>query len=147
MAEQNYEFSHWSGQGLEDNLRSKTNLLLKDDTSVTAHFKEKPLFSESKTELNGWKESAWFGSYWNLHPEKWAYHLDLGWVFAEETTNSSYWVWISKLNDWYWIDKNTYPYIYHANSLSWLYILLPNPDPINGIIVYVFKNNNWIRQN
>ena len=147
LAEQNYEFSHWSGQGLEDNLRSKTNLLLKDDTSVTAHFKEKPLFSESKTELNGWKESAWFGSYWNLHPEKWAYHLDLGWVFAEETTNSSYWVWISKLNDWYWIDKNTYPYIYHANSLSWLYILLPNPDPINGIIVYVFKNNNWIRQN
>lgn len=147
LPEKNYEFSHWQGEGLEDSLSPKTNLFIDDETEVTAYFQKKMLFSDSKINLNGWKESNWFGTYWNRHPEKWAYHYDLGWVFAQEIVSSSYWVWIHTLNDWYWIDKITYPYMYHPQSRSWMFVLVPNPNPIDGIIVYEFKNNKWIKEN
>ena len=147
IPQENYEFSHWQGEGLENRLNPRTNLFINDETEVTAYFKEKMLFSDSQIHLNGWKESNWFGTYWNRHPEKWAYHYDLGWVFAHEIVGSSYWVWIHKLDDWYWIDKTIYPYIYHPRSRSWKYLLIPNPNPSDGIIIYHFKNHKWIKVN
>ena len=125
---------------IADEKLSKTSVLVESDSNVTAIFKEKLLFTESIEISNGWYQSSWFGGYWNEHPKKWAYHLTLGWVFAHEIEDSSYWVWISNLNDWYWITKANYPYIFHSFTNSWYY-LLPSED--GKIFLYEFKNNAW----
>ena len=138
--EKTYEFSHWEGNNIADEKLSKTSVLVESDSNVTAIFKEKVLFSETIEISNGWYQSSWFGGYWNEHPKKWAYHLTLGWVFAHEIEDSSYWVWISNLNDWYWITQANYPYIFHSFTNSWYY-LLPSED--GKIFLYEFKNKAW----
>jgi hypothetical protein len=121
----------------------KTQVLLESNTIVTAHFEQKPLFSDSTINLNGWCTSSWFGNFWNKHPEKWAYHQNLGWIYAHEIEESSYWVWINRLNNWYWIRKSTFPYIYLGVKRSWHYLLLSDANDLNEIIIYEFDSNRW----
>jgi hypothetical protein len=138
-----YQFSHWSGGSLANSTMKKTQVLLESNTIVTAHFEQKPLFSDSTINLNGWCTSSWFGNFWNKHPEKWAYHQNLGWIYAHEIEESSYWVWINRLNNWYWIRKSTFPYIYLGAKRSWHYLLLSDANDLNEIIIYEFDSNRW----
>ena len=103
-----YEFSHWEGSNIANPNNAKTQILVEIETNAKAFFKAKPLISESVNNSLKWYTSAWFGSYWNEHPNKWAYHQIFGWVFVYETSPNSYWVWINNLGDWYWIEKDNF---------------------------------------
>lgn len=141
---ENYEFSHWEGKNIADPNQASSKILIEDFSSATAHFKIKPLFSDTTLNDNGWGRSLWFGNYWNQHPKKWAFHIDLGWVYALEIAPSSYWVWVNKLNGWYWVDQNSFPYMFENSSGSWVFLSLDN-EAASEIILFQFSNNQWRR--
>ena len=98
-----YSFSHWEGARIAYPYQAKTKILIEEDVSATAFFKKKALIVDSVLDNVGWATNPWFGSYWNEHFKRWAYHLNLGWIYAHENSISSYWIWINQLNGWYWI--------------------------------------------
>lgn len=140
----NFVFSHWEGKNIFDDKSEKTKVLVDRDITIEAHFNKKLLFSDSLDNSGGWNESSWFGVYWNNHPEKWAFHNRLGWVYAHEIGLSSYWVWISRLNGWYWIEKSTFPYLYDSITNTWVYLSFQG-DKTNNIIIFKFSENAWRR--
>ncbi|MDA7757109.1 hypothetical protein N8920_04320 [Opitutales bacterium] len=139
----NYAFSHWEGNNIFDKKSARTEILVDHDSTATAYFEEKLLFSDSLSNSSGWNESSWFGVYWNKHPEKWAFHNRLGWVYAHEIGLSSYWVWMSRLDGWYWIEKTTFPYMYDSNTKTWVYLSYQSEG--NGVILFKFSENAWRR--
>ena len=98
VANYGFEFSNWDNLAVADPNAAKTKLLVKDHSTATAYFKEKTLVINSISEGNSWFSNHWFGNYWNESSSPWAYHLILGWIFAHENENQSYWVWINNLS-------------------------------------------------
>ena len=140
-----YEFSHWEGSNIANPNNAKTQILVESETNAKAFFKAKPLISESVNNSLKWYTSTWFGSYWNEHPKKWAYHQIFGWVFVYETSPNSYWVWINNLGDWYWIEKNNFPYLFESKSSNWIYFSEENSTPYQ-IMLFEFSSNRWLRR-
>ena len=137
-------FSHWDGSNISDSKNSKTKILVEDDSLATAYFSPKSLFVDSRDELNGWYSNDWIGSYWNAHGSPWAYHLILGWIFVQETSTNAYWVWISQLNGWYWLESTTFPYLFDSASNNWVYLSLDSSKP-SELLIFRFKDKQWRR--
>ena len=139
-----YSFSHWEGARIAYPYQAKTKILIEEDVSATAFFKKKALIVDSVLDNVGWATNPWFGSYWNEHFKRWAYHLNLGWIYAHENSISSYWIWINQLNGWYWVEKTSFPYMFESKTKSWVYLSLETSKP-NEILLYKFSENYWRR--
>ena len=139
-----FKFSHWTGNKISETQNPKTKILVEDDSLATAHFIAKPLFVNSNDEQNGWYSNDWFGTYWNKHGSPWAYHLVFGWVFAQETSPDSYWIWVNQLNGWYWFEYSTFPYLFDSSSNHWVFLSTESSKP-SEIVIFRFKDNKWRR--
>lgn len=144
IANYGYEFSHWQGTAVADVKAAKTKFLVDGHASATAYFKDKPLFINSISVANSWYSNNWLGTYWNELRSPWAYHLDLGWIFAFENSNQSYWVWINNLEGWYWLEADSFPYLFESSSNTWVYLSLETSKP-SEILLFKFKDNRWRR--
>ena len=144
VANYGFEFSHWDSLAVADPNAAKTKLLVEDHSTATAYFKEKTLVINSISEGNSWFSNHWFGNYWNESSSPWAYHLILGWIFAHENENQSYWVWINNLDGWYWLEAESFPYLFESSSNSWVFLSTETSSP-SEIFLYKFKDNRWRR--
>ena len=70
-------------------------------------------------EAKGWKESEWFGIFYDAE-NGWLYHADHGWIHVAEGGQDAAWFW-SDTNQWVWTGKNIYPHIYRNRDAAWLY--------------------------
>ena len=70
----------------------------------------------------GWKNSQWFGSYYD--PEnQWIHHVDHGWLFTSSMTANSIWLWSPK-EEWLWTGPGVYPHLFRNKDSTWLYFVL-----------------------
>jgi hypothetical protein len=70
-------------------------------------------------EAKGWKESEWFGVFYDAE-NGWLYHADHGWIHVAEGGQNATWFW-SDTNQWVWTGKNIYPHLYRNRDAAWLY--------------------------
>jgi len=70
-------------------------------------------------EAKGWKESEWFGVFYDAE-NGWLYHADHGWIHVAEGGQDAAWFW-SDTNQWVWTGKNIYPHLYRNRDAAWLY--------------------------
>ena len=144
VANYGFEFSHWDSLAVADRKAAKTKLLVEDHSTATAYFKEKTLVIDSISEGNSWFSNHWFGNYWNESSSPWAYHLTLGWIFAHENANRSYWIWINNLDGWYWLEAESFPYLFESSSNTWVFLSTETSGP-SEIFLFKFKDNRWRR--
>jgi hypothetical protein len=77
------------------------------------------LRSAIELEAKGWKESEWFGVFYDAE-NGWLYHADHGWVHIAEGGPDATWFW-NEENQWVWTGKNIYPHLYRNRDAAWLY--------------------------
>jgi hypothetical protein len=96
--------------------------ILADDREVEKEAEEtlpQVLRTAIELEAKGWKESEWFGVFYDAK-NGWLYHADHGWIHVAEGGKDATWFW-SDTNQWVWTGKNIYPHLYRNRDAAWLY--------------------------
>ena len=137
-----YEFSHWEGATLLDAYAAITEVGVYANTSVVAHFQSIGLFDDSEELDNGWWGNPWFGYFWKVGEEDWLFHEKLGWIFMKKKGDNSIWVWIQKLEDWFWTAKDHYPYLHSSSTQTWYFLNLDQSN-YNQLIIYNYQESRW----
>ena len=137
-----YEFSHWEGATLLDAYAATTEVDVYATTSVVAHFQSIGVFDDSEVLENGWWGNPWFGYFWKVGEDDWLFHEKLGWIFLKKKGDSSIWVWIQKMDGWFWTAKEHYPYLHSASSQTWYWINLVKSD-FTELVIYDYANAKW----
>ena len=88
-----------------------------------------PLWTDYSGELNGWKESPWFGWFWSEGVEPgWTNSWYHGWVWLQGSGEEDMWMWDYDL-EWVWSSRNVHPFYYVAKEGGWLYYYVNSRDP------------------
>jgi len=138
-----YEFSHWEGGTLLDPYAPITEISVYSNISVVAHFQSVGVFDDSEVMENGWWANPWFGYFWKIGEGDWLFHEKLGWIFLKKKGDSSIWVWIQKMDGWFWTSKEHYPYLHSASSQTWYWINLDKSD-FTKLVIYDYANAKWV---
>ncbi len=77
------------------------------------------LRSAIELEAEGWRESTWFGVFFDAR-NGWIYHADLGWLHAADEGPEHAWFWNSSM-EWLWTGNSVYPHLYRNRDSAWLY--------------------------
>jgi hypothetical protein len=88
--------------------------------SVQPQVDQNSIFGQALPLGNGWYESPWFGIL-NLPVQGWSYHLDLGWVYLQESNQDGVWIWANLRQGWIWTRSDVWPHLWEHNQASWLY--------------------------
>jgi hypothetical protein len=75
-----------------------------------------------KLSQSGWRNSAWFGSFYAAG-DKWILHQHHGWLYSAGSGQHSVWLW-SPTQKWLWTGPGIYPHIYRNNDATWLYFIV-----------------------
>lgn len=143
IPKEGFIFSHWEGAELISNAYDEmAQVIVSENLTVTAHFQTIGLFEDSNSLENGWWGNPWFGYFWKVGDEDWLFHENLGWIFMKKKGDNSIWVWIQKMNGWFWTAKEHYPYLYSSVYQNWYYVNL-NQSNYNKLIVYNYLNSTW----
>ena len=138
-----YEFSHWEGGTVLDAYAPITEISVYSNISVVAHFQSVGVFDDSEVLENGWWGNPWFGYFWKVGEDDWLFHEKLGWIFLKKKGDSSIWVWIQKMDGWFWTAKEHYPYIHSSSSQTWYWINLDNSD-FAKLVIYDYASSKWL---
>ena len=109
----------------------KTQIFVNSTKEAVAYFEPSSIFNDSvKLDSNWWK-SPWFGYYWKSSSSQWTYHSKLSWIHIRKKSDNSIWIWIDKLNGWFWSGEPHFPYLYSSNmeSSSWYWLNLERSSP------------------
>jgi hypothetical protein len=101
---------------------SFTVFILADDEQISREESEilpEALRSAIELEAVGWKESEWFGVFYDAK-NGWVYHADHGWIHLAEGGDGTAWFW-NEQNQWVWTGKSIYPHLYRHRDAAWLY--------------------------
>lgn len=101
---------------------SFTVFILADDGQVAQEQSEslpEALRTTIELEAKGWKESEWFGVFYDAQ-NGWLYHVAHGWIHVAEGGPDATWFW-NEENQWVWTGKNIYPHLYRDRDAAWLY--------------------------
>jgi hypothetical protein len=101
---------------------SFTVFILADEEQITREESEilpEALRSAIELEAAGWKQSEWFGVFYDAR-NGWIYHADHGWIHLAEGGGGATWFW-DEQNQWVWTGKNIYPHLYRHRDAAWLY--------------------------
>ena len=101
---------------------SFTVFILADEEQITREESEilpEALRSAIELEAVGWKESEWFGVFYDAK-NGWVYHADHGWIHLAEGGDGTAWFW-NEQNQWVWTGKSIYPHLYRHRDAAWLY--------------------------
>ncbi|MDC3282907.1 hypothetical protein OAU80_02415, partial [Opitutales bacterium] len=137
-----FQFSHWEGGEFEGVYNATTKVNISQDTSVIAHFQSVGLFEGSESLSNGWWGNPWFGYFWKVGEEDWLFHEDLGWIFMKKKGDQSIWVWIQKMEDWFWTTKDHYPALHSSSSQTWYWVSLEQSD-VTRLVIFDYSNSTW----
>ena len=99
-----------------------TVFILADDGSAKGTDKEhlpEVLRSAIELEASGWKDSEWFGVFYDSN-NGWLYHVDHGWVHTAAGGTEAAWFW-NEQQQWFWTGPNIYPHLYRNRDAAWLY--------------------------
>jgi hypothetical protein len=77
------------------------------------------LRSAIELEASGWKESQWFGVFYDTE-NGWLYHVDHGWLHTTNGDAKTAWFW-NEQQEWFWTGPNLYPHLYRDRDAAWLY--------------------------
>ena len=138
-----YEFSYWDGENIENEYAAITQINLIADSNVVAHFQSIGLFEDSGMIENDWWDNPWFGYFWKVGEGDWLFHTKFGWIFLKKKGDNSIWLWIQKMNGWYWSAKEHYPYLYSASTQTWYWANLENSD-FTRLLIYDYANAKWL---
>jgi len=140
-----FTFAGWEGQGIIDLFSTQTQIFVNSTKEAVAHFQRKSVFEDSVEIGSGWWESPWFGLYWKSSSSKWTYHSILGWIHIRNKSDNSIWIWIDKLNGWFWSGKTHFPYLYHSSpdQSGWYWLSVERSTP-QRILIYKFgESSGW----
>ena len=140
-----FEFSHWEGGDFEGVYNATTKVNISQDTSVIAHFQSVGVFEDSESLSNGWWGNPWFGYFWKVGEEDWLFHEDLGWIFMKKKGDQSIWVWIQKMEGWFWTTKDHYPALHSSSSQTWYWVNLEQSD-VTRLVIFDYSNSTWTSQ-
>jgi hypothetical protein len=138
-----FEFSHWEGGDFEGAYDATTKVNISQDTSVIAHFQSVGVFEDSESLSNGWWGNPWFGYFWKVGEEDWLFHEDLGWIFMKKKGDQSIWVWIQKMEGWFWTAKDHYPALHSSSSQTWYWVSLEQSD-FTRLVIFDYANATWM---
>lgn len=68
-----------------------------------------------------WKQSSWFGYFWEKPDSAWIFHPVLGWLHVVPINDGSFWVYTQDLFPiplWLWIQPSQFPYVYAKAASS-----------------------------
>jgi arylsulfatase A-like enzyme len=75
------------------------------------------------SDANPIANTGWFhtpvGIVYLSHHYYWAYHLNLGWIYAHGTSLQGAWIWIED-RGWHWTSLQRYPYFYSNDLYHWI---------------------------
>jgi hypothetical protein len=91
----------------------------------------------------GWWQSEWFGVYFKSEQSGWILHTELGWLYPSPSLHAGIWIWKEGLG-WLWSDEQVYPYLYSADSGSWLYFFGQSRQQR---LLYDYGLGKWLRLN
>ena len=120
---QGYEFSHWEGAYIENKFFPNTRAYVDVSKQVIAHFVKKGLFQESENIQDQWWSNPWLGNYWKQTNSNWIFHEKLGWSYLKLENDTSLWLWVEKLEDWFWTTSEIYPYLSSVDT-GWYWVNL-----------------------
>ena len=109
--------------------------ILPQENPANDHLPES-LRSAIELEAKGWKESEWFGAFYDAE-NGWLYHADHGWIHVSEGSKGAIWFWI-KQHQWLWTGKNIYPHLYRNRDASWLYFF---NDTLPAKVFYNYRTD------
>ena len=91
-----------------------------------------------------WYSLDWLGYFYDASGG-WIYHVELGWLYAEEGENGNYWLYDSKLG-WLWTGsayfdstKSDKSYLYSVSESGWLFFEYSGGERK----FYSYTNTNW----
>ena len=142
-AKEGFEFSHWEGATFSNAYDATTQISVFENTSVVAHFQSVGVFDDSSSLDNGWWGNPWFGYFWKVGDEDWLFHEKLGWIYMKKKGDQSIWVWIQKMEDWFWTAKEHYPYLHSSSVESWYFVNLESSD-FTRLVIYDYANSEWL---
>ena len=117
----------------------KVEVFLNDLSSSDPKVVALSMIREDTIELaGGWRQSSWFGLYLD-HGNGWIYHQVHGWLYMFHDGQNGIWTW-QQQRKWVWTSKELYPYLYQADTASWLYLL----GIVNGKAVFFNYGTNQI---
>ncbi|MDG0964478.1 MAG: hypothetical protein P8O23_05410 [Opitutales bacterium] len=70
----------------------------------------------------GWKNSAWFGNYYEGGND-WVHHAKLGWLYTSKEQPSALWLWSSS-QEWLWTGPEVYPHLFRNRDGTWIYYII-----------------------
>ena len=116
---------------------SFTVFILADDEQISREESDtlpEVLRSAIELEAAGWKESEWFGVFYDAK-NGWIYHADNGWLHVAEGGPDDTWFW-NEQNQWVWTGQNIYPHLYRHRDAAWLYFF---KQALPEIVFYNYK--------
>ena len=134
-----FTFAGWEGQQIIDVFSAQTQIYVNSTKEAVAHFQRKSVFDDSVEIGSDWWESPWFGLYWKSPTSQWTYHSKLGWIHIKNKSDDSIWIWIDKLDGWFWSGKAHFPYLYLSRdgNANWYWLSLNKSSP-KQILLYRF---------
>lgn len=143
FAKEGFEFSHWEGSTFANAYDATTEVSVFENTSVVAHFQSVGVFEDSESLENGWWGNPWFGNFWKVGEEDWLFHEKLGWIYMKKKGDQSIWVWIQKMEDWFWTAKEHYPYLHSSSLQSWYFVNLEKTN-FTRLVIFDYANSEWL---
>ena len=122
---------------------SFTVFILADEEQITREESEilpEALRSAIELEAAGWKQSEWFGVFYDAR-NGWIYHAVHGWIHLAEGGGEATWFW-DEQNQWVWTGKNIYPHLYRHRDAAWLYFF---KQALPKIVFYNYKTEKLER--
>ena len=102
--------------------QSFTIFILADDGLVAEEAEAilpQVLRSVIELEASGWKESEWFGIFYDAQ-NGWLYHVDHGWLHSSPGGTDAAWFW-NEEQEWFWTGPQIYPHLFRNRDAAWLY--------------------------
>lgn len=94
------------------------------------------------TNSQGWRESSWFGQFFNKDEwNGWFHHRHLGWFYPSGFASDQGWCY-SQNWGWLWISEGSFPIFYSHSRASWVYYLTWSENPR---WLYLFSTDTWIQ--
>ena len=98
-------------------------------------------FPGSKKLDGGWKQSTWFGTFWDQE-FPWIYHAEHGWLYAGGTGGASMWFYDLQTG-WWWTNEQHYPYVYLDSVKDWVFYQ-PNAESKSRFFYLFSDGGKWV---
>lgn len=92
---------------------------------------------------SGWKQSSWFGLFYDTYAPD-IYHYLTGWwqVQGSLSSGDGFWLRSYSSGEYYWSSMSEFPHLFRLSDQSWLYLDLVQSDP-SALRIYSYATDTW----